>query len=341
MKGIISIIFIFCSLAAYTQYGYDNDYIIYDDPTDDFGESHQKYLLEDIEISSFDREEYEKIKKLMILKSMGRVVVDMDNVDPNFDPERYFENSAGPGGGDGNGGGLAPGGGGSSGNGYGGGGNGNGYGGGSYEDWSREYEPGDGEYAEDWNEYYEDNYDQYDRNQKEDRREIKKRDAEASTPASRKKEDPNSGSGGGLLLILLLVLVLVLVIGFLFFSKGDGAKVPQGKLEDLAPTEIPKSELELMLEKALANKDYRKAIRIYFIFMMKDLSEKGWIVWQKKKTNMLYLREMKGRPHYDQFKRVVSIYEVVWYGKREVSEADYKSIEPMLKQTLIDLENHK
>jgi len=309
-------------LISFAQYGYDNDYIIYDDPSDDFTETHQEYLKEDVKISKFDREEYDKLMKLMILKSTGRVVIDMDNVDPNFDPERYFEQRPGGGGG-GSGGGN---------------GNSDNY---YYEDWNREYDPNEGEYAEDWYEYYERDYRQYEDHQKQDKREVKKKEAERSTPETRQKREEQSGSGGGLLLILLLVLVLVLVIGFLFFGKDSDRKVPQTPLEDLAPTEIPKTELELMLEKALANKDFRKAIRIYFIFMMKDLSEKGWIVWQKKKTNMLYLREMKGRPHYDQFKKVVSIYEVVWYGKREVSEADYKAVEPMLKQTLIDLENHK
>lgn len=321
MKGLTSIIILLCfSLASFSQYGYDDEPYDEDENTStDFGESHLQYLEEEIEITQFDREEYEKLIKLMVLKSRGMVVIDMDNIDPNFDPERYFQDNPG----------YGPGSGGGSGNG--------GYGGGG--PWDENYSPGDGEYAEDWYEYYERDYDNYERYQKEDRRDIKKMEKEQAKPQTR-KDEPSSG-GFSVLLIILLALLLVLVIAFLFFGKDPEKKVSKENIEDLAPTEIPKSELELMLEKALANKDFRKAIRIYFIFMMKDLSEKGWIVWQKKKTNMLYLREMKGRPHYDQFKKVVSIYEVVWYGKREVSEADYKAVEPMLKQTLIDLSNHK
>ena len=131
------------------------------------------------------------------------------------------------------------------------------------------------------------------------------------------------------------------LIVFLFFNAPEDAKVPQQNVDDLSPTEIPKSELELMLEKALAEGDYRRAIRIYFIFIMKDLSEKEWIVWQKKKTNILYLREMRDKPFYEEFKQIVSIYEVAWYGKREINEKDFKSVEPDLKQLLNNLERYK
>ena len=95
-----------------------------------------------------------------------------------------------------------------------------------------------------------------------------------------------------------------------------------------------------MLEEAVAKKDFRKAIRIYFIFILKDLTQKEWIVWNKKKTNLLYMREMKGRPFYKKFRKAVSIYEVVWYGKRSVAANEYHEVEPFFKNMLEDLIAH-
>ena len=274
-------------------------------PNHEFGLEHDHYLKEEIKISPFDREEYEKIRKLMILKSQGIAIADMDEIDPNFNPEKYVENNP-----DGN-----------------------------TDHWNREYDLEEGEYVEDWQEYYERDYDNYERFQREDKREVQRIEEDRSRTDESKMNSPGNGLWG-VLLILLLVIILVLVLVFLFLSKDKDTAISKEKIDDLIPSEIPRSELERMLDQAIASKDYRKAIRIYFIFIIKDLSEKGWIVWHKRKTNMSYLREMKKKPFYKEFSKVVSFYEVVWYGKRVVSEEDYYAIEPTLKKTLDAITNH-
>jgi hypothetical protein len=97
------------------------------------------------------------------------------------------------------------------------------------------------------------------------------------------------------------------------------------------PTEIPKTELELMLEKALQKEDYREAIRVYFIFIIRGLIVKDWIEWEKEKTNFSYLTEMRDKPLSVEFESTVSVYEIVWYGKRELTKEEYKVLEPRFK----------
>ena len=138
----------------------------------------------------------------------------------------------------------------------------------------------------------------------------------------------------GLLAVLLAFLIYQLFMKTSFDDKG--AKVVD-RFVELAPTQIPKSELELLLEKALANNDFRGAIRLYFIFIIKDLSEKEWIRWEKKKTNFSYLIEMRSRPQYELFNEAVSIYELVWYGNYNVEKEDFDSLEPQFKNLLNSL----
>ena len=134
-----------------------------------------------------------------------------------------------------------------------------------------------------------------------------------------------------LLTVLLAFLIYQLFMKTSFDNKG--AKVID-RFDELTPTEIPKSELELMLEKAIAKDDFRGAIRLYFIFIIKGLSEKEWIRWEKKKTNFSYLIEMRGKPQYDSFNTAVSIYELVWYGNYSVKKEDFISLEPKFKTLL-------
>lgn len=158
------------------------------------------------------------------------------------------------------------------------------------------------------------------------------------------RERRSNSSGGGMgILQIILILLLIALLGFLIYQlfmktslddKGKKVVVP---LEELEPSEIPKTELELMLEKALADGNYREAVRIYFIFIIKDLSEKEWIRWEKRKTNMSYLVEMRGRSQYNLFDEAVSVFEFVWYGNYKIERSDFQSLEPKFKSLLNSL----
>lgn len=164
-----------------------------------------------------------------------------------------------------------------------------------------------------------------------------------SRPRNNSSNDSYNPEGMGTFSSILLYTLLAVFLGFIIYIlfvntkvSDKGAKVKEVELEK-APVEISKSELELMLEKALENNDYRMAVRIYFIFILKDLSEKKWITWKKEKTNISYLMEMRGKKQYDLFNESVSIFELVWYGNYTISKNDYSSIEPKLKTLLQEL----
>lgn len=145
--------------------------------------------------------------------------------------------------------------------------------------------------------------------------------------------------------LLSIILIVVVVIGvsvlifFLFFHspKNKGNKKISQDLEGVIPTEIPKTELELMLEKALQKNNYREAIRVYFIFIIRGLIIKDWIKWEKEKTNFSYLSEMRNKPLSKEFESTVSVYEIVWYGKRELTKEEYETLEPRFKKLAKEL----
>ncbi len=142
-------------------------------------------------------------------------------------------------------------------------------------------------------------------------------------------------------ILVVVVLALATLIFFLFFNQlkeNKGNKKIGRELESIIPTEIPKSELELLLEKALAKEDYREAIRVYFIFVIRGLIKKNGIVWEKEKTNFSYLNEMRENPFFMPFESCVSVYEIVWYGERQLSKSEYEQVEPRFKKLVKDLD---
>lgn len=193
-------------------------------------------------------------------------------------------------------------------------------------------------------------YERYWDERKKNERTIKRRSKESSERNNSSNYSRDNNWGGdwnispvfGWILIGVCVLLLVGLIFYLFFkapiSKED--KKIDRDIESLAPTEIPKTELQLRLAKAIAEQDYRKAVRIYFIFILRGLSEKQLITWEKEKTNFTYLTEVRSSSYYKQFDEAVLLYELVWYGKREVTQENYNRVEPVLKKLTNDLDQY-
>ena len=147
----------------------------------------------------------------------------------------------------------------------------------------------------------------------------------------------NLGPVGQVILYIVLGAILMAIVYFLFINsnyKKNGSKYESIDIEDTAPSEIPKTELERLLEEALKKKDFRKAVRIYYLFILKDLSEKQWINWEKQKTNMHYVLEMQSKTESKSFGTVVTYFEFIWYGKRQISEAQFKMVQPNFLQLL-------
>jgi hypothetical protein len=151
---------------------------------------------------------------------------------------------------------------------------------------------------------------------------------------------PSSMSGGigvlGWILVVIFIALLAFLIYYMFVNRErTGKKVGAPVvLDEVNPTEIPLSELQRLLQEALARGDYRGAVRIYFIFILRDLSQKRWIHWEKEKTNFQYLREMSDKKEFDDFNRSVSYFEIIWYGKRDLDASKFELVKPNFTQLL-------
>jgi len=161
-------------------------------------------------------------------------------------------------------------------------------------------------------------------------------------PSQRSSSSSNFSMSGGLgpfgyILLILFAGVLIYLIYRLFINaerKGAKIKHETFDLEELNPSEIPLTELQRLLLEALAKQDYRGAVRIYFIFIVRGLVQKNAISWKKEKTNFHYLIEMSGKSEYDDFNTSVSYFEIIWYGKREIDASKFEQIRPVFTQFL-------
>lgn len=128
---------------------------------------------------------------------------------------------------------------------------------------------------------------------------------------------------GGLILYILYM-VLINLRG----SKGRKKESPSQVFDgDDTIEDIRELDVDPLLREALASGNYRLAIRICFLGMLKKLDEGGKIRWKKDKTNRDYLGELfNANYHFDDVRRLTLDYERIWYGEHELSSERYLAI---------------
>lgn len=96
--------------------------------------------------------------------------------------------------------------------------------------------------------------------------------------------------------------------------------------EDFSTEDIFAINYQKEIDKAVSQGNYRLAIRLQFLRLLKNMSEKNIIRYKQDKTNLDYLMELHPTGYYNNFFRITRNYEYSWYGQFNVSEDAYKII---------------
>ena len=129
--------------------------------------------------------------------------------------------------------------------------------------------------------------------------------------------------------LLLGFLVFLLLRFFLKVNSNNliGKSQPQGQVFLSDEEHIIKNEDILALIKtAIANDDYRLAIRYYYLLVLKQLTNNDQIAWEPQKTNDDYLNELENLNLKKDFETITRIYDYVWYGEFQVDATGFDNL---------------
>jgi len=133
-----------------------------------------------------------------------------------------------------------------------------------------------------------------------------------------------------LIYVLMGALVLYLVIRFISGEKLSAifTKKATAILDiNLSEDHIENIDLDALIKSALAEKDYRLAVRYQFLRTLKLLSQKGLIAWNFEKTNSDYQNEIKEQKLKSGFNDVSYLYDYIWYGEQNIDHQRYDAVE--------------
>ncbi len=128
--------------------------------------------------------------------------------------------------------------------------------------------------------------------------------------------------------IIALVFLLWKIFGNTKFLKNKKTKGGEFSFLDEAEENLEESDLERFLREALEKKQYKVAVRIYYLMSIKELMQQNFIVWKKNKTNFEYLTEMRERKEFEHFRSLTRAFEIVWYGDVEIEEKEFIVLSP-------------
>lgn len=140
---------------------------------------------------------------------------------------------------------------------------------------------------------------------------------------------------------IVLLFLGIVALGFLIyylnkkgfirlFSKKETNVISEEFIEE----NIDQIDFNALTQKAKEVKDYRKAVRYYYLWMLKNWSQNNFIAYEPNKTTKRYVTEIEDQTNKTAFQYVSYIYENIWYGFHHISENDFSKIEAQFIQLI-------
>jgi hypothetical protein len=126
------------------------------------------------------------------------------------------------------------------------------------------------------------------------------------------------------------------VKGLFFSNKNKNGLNVSESLED-----INTIDFEKMIEEAIANGNYRYAVRLNYLRSLKTLSDKEIIKWKIVKTNREFVREIKEIKIKTQFESITTDFESIWYGGFDVDQLQYAQLQLRFSDFNSSLDNNR
>src|SRR5690606_2246929 len=128
------------------------------------------------------------------------------------------------------------------------------------------------------------------------------------------------------ILNIIIAIIAIIAVGYLIhylnkkgFIKLFAPKDQQVINEKYIEENIESINFDLLITDAKQNQNYRKAVRYYYLSMLKSWSQNNLIEYLPNKTTKQYLNEIKNKNTALSFQYLSYIYENIWYGLNEMS----------------------
>ena len=139
------------------------------------------------------------------------------------------------------------------------------------------------------------------------------------------------------LLVLLFVLLLAAVF-FFIWKKRPGLFLRDKKLKDpydvITEADLYATDFDRALADALAQSDYRAAVRLLYLQTLRTAADREWVDWQIFKTPTEYALELRPQSLRSPFRNLTNAFLRIRYGNYRATPELFERMRSLQQQIL-------
>lgn len=139
--------------------------------------------------------------------------------------------------------------------------------------------------------------------------------------------------------VIILSILIIVFFTYRYMGKTSGIWSKSDKnninLESIEEENIHEINFEEKIAQALSDNNYRLAVRLRYLYILKILDDRESIKWQSGKTNHDYILEVRSNMNedgYALFRQISIAFDFAWYGEHDATLDDYNSVKTLFDQ---------
>jgi len=141
-----------------------------------------------------------------------------------------------------------------------------------------------------------------------------------------------------ILAVCLVLFVIYLIVKsimnkdgqWIFGKNSDKSVIRYDEIE----RNLQRVDFENLIKETLQSGERRLAIRYYYLWLLKRMSEREIIDWDPEKTNSDYIYEIKNEDLKARFEYLSYLYNYIWYGEFEIDETAFEKARNTFQKTI-------
>ena len=138
--------------------------------------------------------------------------------------------------------------------------------------------------------------------------------------------------------VIIVLIVIYLIVKVIMNKEGQWIFGRNSDKKIIRYDEIEKNlhlvDFEKLIKETIQSGEQRLAIRYYYLWLLKKLSEKEIIEWDVEKTNSDYLHEIKNEGLKKSFSYLSYLYNYIWYGEFEIDDTEFEKAKVLFEKTI-------